>query len=124
MSNTLTPEDKELIATIKNQVDRLYKAMFPDEQPDNEVEYVECVKKYSGFTVGKVYNFPCPIDDRGAKRDIYPTALSSIYPWEQTFKPSTREAYLAQTTPKEVEQKERWNIEILPFAHNTKDNKI
>ena len=38
MSNELTPEDKELIKILEKKVDRLYKAMFPDEQPDNEVE--------------------------------------------------------------------------------------
>lgn len=59
-------------------------------------EYVECIvsKHTTMFTVGKIYNFPNPVDNEGEKREV--TLKGSI--WE--FKPSTKEAYDAQENSK------------------------
>jgi hypothetical protein len=59
-------------------------------------EYVECIRSGSEvITVGKIYNWPDPIDDKGYKRSI--TTLDGLV-WG--FKPSTKEAYEAQFVTK------------------------
>ena len=72
---------------------------LPEGHPDkiNTIpEYVECIvsKHTTMFTVGKIYNFPNPVDNEGEKREV--TLKGSI--WE--FKPSTKEAYDAQENSK------------------------
>lgn len=59
-------------------------------------EYVECVGALieKHFTVGKVYNWPNPVDNEGDKRD-FSILDGPIY----QFKPSTKEAYEAQQKP-------------------------
>lgn len=71
-------------------------------------EYVECVSSSSGgFTVGKIYNWPNPTDDKGVKRPI-----NNIHGSIWVFKPSTKEAYEAQYTPKELTKEDLVEGEI------------
>lgn len=60
-------------------------------------EYVKCIKSNTkkAFTVGKIYNWPNPIDNEGDKRDI--DCLEGCI-W--TFIPSTKAEYDAQFIPK------------------------
>jgi hypothetical protein len=61
-------------------------------------EYVECIKPKVGFTVGKIYNWPYPLDDDKDTR--------CLIQFNECFKPSTKEAYEAQFAAKEKEFKE------------------
>jgi hypothetical protein len=71
-------------------------------------EYVECVRSSSGgFTVGKIYNWPNPIDDKGVKRPI-----GNIHGAIWGFKPSTKEAYDAKYTPKQLTKEDLVEGEI------------
>jgi len=86
------------------------KLPFVVESPKEESipEYVECVRSSSGgFTVGKIYNWPNPIDDKGVKRPI-----GNIHGAIWGFKPSTKEAYDAQYTPKQLTKEDLVEGEI------------
>lgn len=66
----------------------------PEEIPQEEVEYVECIQSYDGFSVGKIYpTKPNIKDDNGEIRGGIFNIRTS---WNEVFKPSTREAYEAQ----------------------------
>lgn len=98
----LMPEGFEPnLVTNKNELTDLSKIQpyLPEGHPDKIdtiPEYVECIvsKRTTMFTVGKIYNFPNPVDNGGEKRGV--TLKGNI--WE--FKPSTKEAYDAQENSK------------------------
>lgn len=85
---------------------KYFRPARPEEIPQEEVEYVVCVKEHtvSGFTNGKIYklinNMPQPYDS--GKENTAVKYKSTT--WPDTFKPSTREAYEAQ-------QKGQWKVE-------------
>lgn len=81
------PEDWDAaLAFAKEQIESFDKPL---------PEYVECISsETNGFTVGKIYNFPNPIDNDGVK--IYIDILN-VSIWK--FKPSTKEAFDAQNKP-------------------------
>lgn len=80
----------------------------PESKEESIPEYVECVRSSSGgFTVGKIYNWPNPIDDKGVKRPI-----GNIHGAIWGFKPSTKEAYEAQNAPKKLTQEDLVEGEI------------
>ena len=59
-------------------------------------EYVECIKSTTNsFTVGKIYDWPYPIDNQKNRRAI--PIQGALF----SFKPSTKEAYEAQFTKQE-----------------------
>lgn len=63
------------------------------KKEESITEYVECIKSITNsFTVGKIYDWPYPIDDQGDRRAIPIQGLLF------NFKPSTKEAYEAQNT--------------------------
>lgn len=73
----------------------------PKEIPQEEVEYVECILNKSPinnyeYTIGKIYNWPKPFNDKGRED----TEIFTLEVWLKWFKPSTREAYEAQQTGK------------------------
>lgn len=67
---------------------------LPETKEEESIpEYVECINRKIGFTVGKIYNWPNPTDD---DRDI-----RMLIEFDGYFKPSTKEAYEAQFTKQE-----------------------
>ena len=78
-------------------------------------EYVECIRSDSEvITVGKIYNWPNPIDDKGYKRSI--TTLDGLV-WG--FKPSTKEAYEAQFAPKKLTIEEWCDLDVMYVNKHT-----
>lgn len=73
------------------------------QNQENKVpEYVECIKSGTpDFVLGKIYNWPEPIDNEGRKRGI--DTLDGML-W--AFKPSTKEAYDAQNAPKRLKKED------------------
>ena len=58
-----------------------------------EIKYVKCIiSKTNGFTIGKIYNWPNPVDDNGTIRQVS-TLSGSLW----SFETSTEKAYEAQT---------------------------
>jgi hypothetical protein len=83
---------------------------LPEIQKESIPEYVECIRSGSEvITVGKIYNWPDPIDDKGYKRSI--TTLDGLV-WG--FKPSTKEAYEAQFAPKKLTIEEWCDLNVMP----------
>lgn len=66
---------------------------LPESKEESIPEYVECINRKVGFTVGKIYNWPYPLDDDKNTR--------MLTEFDGYFKPSTKEAYDAQFTKQE-----------------------
>jgi hypothetical protein len=81
---------------------------LPESKEESIPEYVECIKSTTNcFTVGKIYNWPNPIDDDKSIREIH--GLDGVL-WG--FKSSTKEAYEAQKTSKQLAKKDLVKGEI------------
>jgi hypothetical protein len=80
---------------------------LPESKEESIPEYVECIKSTTNcFTVGKIYNWPYPINDQGDRRAI--PIQGTLF----SFKPSTKEAYDAQKTSKQLAKKDLVKGEI------------
>ena len=80
---TLPDDWDEALAFAKEQIESFDKPL---------PEYVECISSETNdFTIGKIYNFPNPIDNDG---DKIPIDILNGSLWK--FKPSTKEAFDAQ----------------------------
>ena len=75
------------------------------ESKDVIPEYVECINKSEGFTIGKIYK-----TDETSSKDWYNFNLNDSFPtgsFPKNFKPSTKEAFNAQNKPKPIE---KWSV--------------
>ena len=75
------------------------------ESKDVIPEYVECINKSEGFTIGKIYK-----TDETSSKDWYNFNLNDSFPtgsFPKNFKPSTKEAFDAQNKPKPIE---KWSV--------------
>lgn len=102
-----TPEE----AAEYERLGQPYDVTTLQKKEESIPEYVECVRSNSGgFTVGKIYNWPNPTDDKGVKRPI-----NNIHGAIWGFKPSTKEAYEAQNAPKKLTQEDLVEGEIYVY---------
>lgn len=65
---------------------------FPEFWKLVEPKYVKCISRWPDFTIGKIYNWPEPIDDHGLKQ----TTIFNFSSWDKVFEESTKEEYNAQ----------------------------
>ena len=99
-----TPEE----AAEYERIGQPYDVTTLQKKEESIPEYVECIKSTTNcFTVGKIYNWPNPIDDDESIREIH--GLDGVL-WG--FKPSTKEAYDAQYTPKQLTKEDLVEGEI------------
>lgn len=89
------------------RIGKPYDVTILQNKEESIPEYVECIKSSSGgFTVGKIYNWPYPINDQGDRRAI--PIQGTLF----SFKPSTKEAYEAQFVSKELTKEDLVEGEI------------
>jgi len=55
--------------------------------------FVVCVKSYDGFTPGRIYRWPCPVDDNGTLQISITNWQTSL--WNEYFQPVPTESFLA-----------------------------
>ena len=111
-SYTYTIHSKQIYAhdchgTLYNNGKWATLVSLPESKEESIPEYVECIKSITNsFTVGKIYDWPYPIDDQKDRRAI--PIQGALF----SFKPSTKEAYDAQNTSKQLANKDLVKGEI------------
>lgn len=98
-----TPEE----AAEYERIGKPYDVTTLQKKEESIPEYVECIKSITNsFTVGKIYDWPYPINDQGDRRAI--PIQGALF----SFKPSTKEAYEAQFVSKELTKEDLVEGEI------------
>jgi hypothetical protein len=98
-----TPEE----AAEYERIGQPYDVTTLQKKEESIPEYVECINRKVGFTVGKIYNWPNPLDDDKDTR--------SLIEFDGYFKPSTKEAYEAQFVSKELTKEDLVEGEIYVY---------